>query len=107
MIDKILEKYNLKYEDLGSDEKETIHSWMSRLQEGQMSLEKVKDYIDSMKMSVETELSGTSHNSKQDIFLKARLRNYILLEALLSSPEKAQAQLDRMVASFTSNIKDI
>lgn len=105
MIDKILEKYNLKYEDLGSDEKETIHSWMSRLQEGQMSLEKVRDYIESMKMSVESELTSVSHNSKQDIFLKARLRNYILLEALLSNPEKAQAQLDRMIASFTSNIR--
>ena len=102
--DELLEKYNLKYDDLSSEERETIHSWISRLQEGQVSIEKIKEYIWGMKSTVENELTGVSHNCKQDIFLKARLRNYMLLEALLSTPEKAKAQLERMVSSFTSNI---
>ena len=37
------------------------------------------------------------------MYLKARLRNYILLEAFLETPEKAQEALDRSVAGLVSS----
>lgn len=58
-----------------------------------------------MKYSVEDKLTKTTHNSKQDIFLKARLRNYILIEAFLTGPDKAREQLDRAIAGFASRVK--
>ena len=100
MIDEILKRYNLKYEDLDKSERETLHSWMEAIDKNKLTLEGVKSYISSMRDSVEVELTKIGHNSKEDIFLKARLRNYMLLEAFLSTPEKAKQALERSLASL-------
>lgn len=99
MLDKILKKYNLKYEDLRKDERETLDEWMVSLQENQLSIEKIRGYISSMKNAVEQEVTKTDLNSKQDLFLKARLRNYMLLEAFMSTPEKAREQIETALQS--------
>ena len=94
-IDEILEKTGLKYEDLNAVEKETLNSWLKALSEKNITLEGVRDYISSMKNGVEQDLTKTGLNSKQDLFLKARLRNYMLLEAFLSNPERAKQALEQ------------
>jgi len=94
-MDKVLEKFGLKYDDLSSAERDTLHSWMQAIQQQNLTIEKVKEYLGSMKETVEIELTKVGHNSKQDLLLKARLRNYMLLDAFLSSPEKAQRALER------------
>ena len=99
-MDKLLEKSGLKYEDLNAVEKETLNTWMEALQKGQLSVEKIKDYITSMKEAVEQELCKYDINDKQDIFLKARLRNYMLLDAFLSTPEKAKEQIENALSSM-------
>jgi|SRR3990167_10424948 len=97
MIDELLEKVGLKYEDLSSVEKETLNTWVDTLQKGQLSLEKVRDYVSSMKQAVEQELAKADLGTKQDTFLKARLRNYMLLESLFTTPEKAQEQIENAI----------
>ena len=99
-IDEILEKYNLKYEDLNVGERETLHSWIEALGQKKLTLESVKEYVISMKSSVEQELTKVGHESKQDIFLKARLRNYMLLEAFLVTPEKAKKALEEAMTGL-------
>ena len=94
MIDQILERLNLRYDDLNAAEKETLHTWGESLAQNQLTVEKIKQYIATMRDSVEQELTKTGHNSKHDILLKARLRNYMLLEAFLTSPEKARKALE-------------
>jgi hypothetical protein len=96
-IDKILERFGLKYEDLNAVEKETLNNWLNALSQNNLTIEKIREYIKAMKESVERELTKTDHNTKQDIFLKARLRNYILLEDLLSSPERAKKSIEAML----------
>lgn len=100
MIDKLLEKVGLKYEDLNALEKETLNTWMETLQKGQVSVEKIKEYIGSMKEAVEQELAKADLGSKQDLFLKARLRNYMLLDAFLSTPERAKQQIENSISSM-------
>jgi len=100
MIDTLLEKVGLKYDDLNSVERETLNTWMEALQKGQVSVEKVKEYITSMKESVELELTKFDLDPKQDLFLKARLRNYMLLDAFLSTPERAKQQMENAVAGM-------
>ena len=73
---------------------------MESLGKNRLSIEGVKGYLTSMRDSVEQELTKTDLNSKQDLFLKARLRNYMLLEAFLSTPEKAQKALERAMAGL-------
>ena len=105
MIDDILNKLNLKYEDLNSAEKETLDQWLELLSSKKLSLDDVKANIQQMKESVEQELSKTESNWftwflgwKKDYLLKARLRNYILLEAFLESPDKAKKALENMLS---------
>lgn len=100
MIDKLLEKIGVKYEDLNPQEKETLNVWMEALQKGQLSVDKIRDYISSMKEAVEAELCKHEVEGKQDLFLKARLRNYMLLEAFLSTPEKAKAQIESAITGL-------
>ena len=102
IIDSILEKYNLKYEDLKPAEKETLNGWMEAIESNQISVEKIKMYISAMKESVEQELTKVGHESKQDILLKARLRNYMLLEAFLISPDKARKAMELALQGMKS-----
>ena len=100
MIDELLAKAGLKYEDLNPSERETLNVWMEALQKGQVSVEKIKEYITSMKESVEQELSKSNLGSKQDLFLKARLRNYMLLDAFMTTPEKAKEQIENAISGM-------
>lgn len=103
-MDKLLEKYGLSYSDLSSAEKETYQSWLQSLEVNEITVDKVREYIMAMKEVVEQELTQTSHNSTQDVFLKARLRNYVLLEGFLSSPEKARKAIELQLSRLTRKI---
>ncbi len=104
MIDELLTKVGLKYEDLNSSEKETLNVWMEALQKGQLSVEKIKEYISAMREAVENEVAKSDLGSKQDLFLKARLRNYLLLESFLSTPAKAKEQIENAISSMTKKV---
>lgn len=95
MLDELLERVGLKYEDLNETERETVMSWADALNEKSISVDLIRSYISRMKDSVENELAVTGHEYKKDIYLKARLRNYLLLEAFLTSPEKARAAIEK------------
>lgn len=100
--DDILKKYGLKYEDLNAIERESLNKMVTSLGDSVITVEKIKEYIAVMRDSVEQELTKTDNNTKQDIFLKARLRNYMLLDAFLKTPEKAKAQLERAISGITT-----
>lgn len=100
MIDTILEKLNLRYEDLNIAEKETLNTWIQQLSTNKLILEDVKKHISFMRGSVERELTTTDLNTKQDLFLKARLRNYMLLEALMNSPDEAKQSLEKALSGL-------
>jgi len=105
MLGEILDKVGLKYDELTTEERETLHSWVGSVEQSTMSGSKIKDYIQSMKDSVSLELSDSKIGKRQDMYLKARLRNYILLEAFLETPEKAKSALDRAIAGIVSSKK--
>ena len=96
--DQILKKFNLEYEDLNAVEKETLHSWVEALGKNKLTLTDVKRFIASMKEAVEKDLCVADLDSKKDLLLKARLRNYMLLEAFLSTPERAKEALERTMS---------
>ncbi|MEM4271415.1 MAG: hypothetical protein QXO70_04980 [Candidatus Pacearchaeota archaeon] len=102
MIDSILKKIGLKFEDLNTIERETLYSWQEALSKNNITVENIRNYIKVMRDSVEKELTKTNLNSKQDLFLKARLKNYMLLEAYLSTPEKAKEAIERAISGLVS-----
>ena len=99
-ISDILKKFHLSYEDLNAAEKETLNNWLNKLNKTEIKPEDVKNYIREMISGVETELTEADYHSKKDIFLKARLKNYLLLEAFLESPEKARKALEKQLANL-------
>lgn len=111
-IDDILKRYDLKFEDLSADERETLFTWLRVLGEGKITIESIRTYIASMKEAVEKELTDypeetiikiwfikirIAKNRDKELILKARLRNYMLLEAFLSTPERAKQALERTI----------
>lgn len=109
-MQSLLDKFNVKYEDLNPLEKETLKEWQKALESKQITLENVKDYVRSLAEAVERELSDTQEystaigwlsNRKKDIFLKARLKNYLMLHDFLSGPEKARKYIEQSL----NNIK--
>lgn len=97
LLDKLLDKKGIKFENLTPEEKETLFIWESQLQKGKLTIERVKDNILQMKAAVENELTNTEHNSNKDLYLKARLKNYLLLEGLLTSADRAKQEIDKAV----------
>ena len=95
----------MKYDDLTQAERETLITWTRSLKQKQLTVASIKEHLQGMRFAVERELTEVGHNSKQDIFLKARLRNYMLLEAFLDSPEKAEIALEQALAGLVSNKK--
>lgn len=93
-ISSLLKQFNLKYEDLNMAERDTLEDWLQKLSRGEIDVPKIRKYINKMIEGVELELSESKVPVRKDIFLKARLRNYLLLKAFLESPEKAKEKLE-------------
>jgi hypothetical protein len=105
IIDDILARAGLKYEDLNEVEHEWLERQLEALSQKKITVSLIRDHISKMRESVELELTKVGHETKQDIFLKARLRNYILLEKFLSTPEDAKRQLNQMLAGIPTGKK--
>ena len=101
MLDEILKKRNLKYEDLTPHERETYAELAKSLNIAQITPDKLRDYISGMRASVEGELVDEPEYlfiffpNRRNILLKARLKNYLLFEAFLLSPERAKKMIER------------
>ena len=100
MIDEFLKKFNLKYEDLNELEKETLMNWLEALSNQELSVEKIKNYVRDMLSAVEKELADCNLPKEKDLFLKARMRNYLLLLDFLTSPEKVKRSLEEALKNI-------
>lgn len=124
-IDKLLAKRGLKFEDLEVDEQETLNTWLSAVNKNQVNMMNVREYVAKMRDSVAQTLSEIDdipntwlsilslliplvgiirkwYMDQRRVMLIARLRNYILLEAMLSTPERAQKAIEKMIAGMES-----
>lgn len=99
-IDNFLAKFGITYEKLNEVERETLTDWLKNLAERQISIEDVKTYVRKMADNVAKELSVDELPKKKDIFLKARLRNYLLLIDFLTAPEEAKKSLERYIKNL-------
>lgn len=91
----------LKYDDLKPHERETFHMWLQAIEQSEVTVDKIKLFIDSMKYAIEQDLTRHNLSHDEDLYLKARLRNLILISAFLSSPQQAKQQLQQMLGNVT------
>lgn len=87
--------YQLKYEELSKIERDTLHAWIDKMRKTTLQVEDIVGYVRAMRDSVENELTKTTNTKEEDYLLKARLRNYMLLEGFLSTPERAKKALSK------------
>lgn len=104
MVDELLKKYGVTYEQLTADELETLNQWLTVINQGVLTIDKVREFINSLRDATEMELTKHDLDSKQDLFLKARLKNLMLLDTFLTSPEKAKQHLERAVANIAGGV---
>jgi hypothetical protein len=109
ITEKIEEKFGLKIDQLHPQEKETYFKMLEIVQKSQLDLDKLRNYIISMRESVAKELVNEPEfirvfifkfENRKQILLKARLQNYLLLESFLISPEKARENLESMIGNL-------
>lgn len=103
-----LEEKGIDIDKLNAVEQETYFKMLEAVQNAQMTPEKLKGYISAMREAVTSDLVKEPEFNyvfifkvfnRRQIYLKARLQNYILLESFLLSPEKAKQTLEDMIAN--------
>ena len=92
---KMLGFDNLNYDDLTPAEKESYEVWYNEFERtGGLNIDDVKGYIAKLKESLILEIAKTSYDKREDLFLKARLLNITLLEAFVTSPDRAKKMFE-------------
>ncbi len=106
---ELLDKFNLKLDDLTEPERKTYFDWIQRLSKQQVTLEDVKAFVPRLIAAVNEELAGLSEpkhfwhlrfQRKRDLYLKARLKNLLMLNDFLSGPEKAQKWVEQQLSTI-------
>lgn len=108
-MSNLLEKFDIKYEDLNPAEQETFKEWQQALAQNVLTIESIRDYLKSLIEAVEKELSELKESTsfwtwiyawKKDFYLKARLKNYLILYDFLSAPEKARKYIEQSIKNI-------
>lgn len=103
---EIEEKMGLKIENLNAVEKQTYFNMLDEVKKAELTPDKLREYIVQMRIAVEDQLIREPEfirifvfrvENRNQILLKARLQNYILLESFLMSSERARQQLEDVV----------
>lgn len=126
-VDAFIGKLGLKYEDLTQAERDVYLLWNQTLDSNQLTVDLVRDYVRSIRDSLESELSQFKQESpsswlgilslfvpfygliqkwyqdQQRIAIQARLRNIVLLEAFLIGPAKARKAIEKAMTSMINN----
>lgn len=106
--DILLEKKNLTYEDLDNEEKELYNQLTEAARKSVVTVTSVKQSIVKMRETVELALVDEPEfnyvfffkipNRKQ-IYLKARLKNLLLIEAILIAPERVEEMIEQTLGA--------
>lgn len=94
LLDKVLEEYNLSYEDLNIEERDTYNKQVFDLKT--LTIGDLVEHIQNMKNAIALQLTDVPDDVEHidiNCKLKARLKNYLLQEAFLTSPDKAEKSL--------------
>lgn len=91
--DQLLKKLGISFEDLDKPghmgEKEAYFELLRQTEQAPLSVDSIRLNVMRAKYAVEMELTDPKRNKSNDEFLLARLRNYLLLEGVLFSPQNA------------------
>ena len=95
-LDDWLHSLGIKdFDALMPDEKTEYLKWLNLAEKSQVTLEDIKKHIKAMREAVEYALATHKLGKDKDKFLKARLKNYLLMENLFDRPQRAKDMLEQ------------
>lgn len=109
MLDEILNRLGFKYEDLSAEEVKVLDGWLQVLNKNELSVGAVTAFLRQMREVIEQKLIDEPEfiyifffkfPNRNQIMLKARLKNCMLLEAFLTSPEKAKQSVENAITAI-------
>ena len=100
---ELLENRGIKYETLTTAEKDTLQQWTTSLASKELTLQDIKDHIRALIEAVERELANYNLDKTQDLFLKARLKNYLMISDFLTGPDKAKKYIEQTLENLKPN----
>lgn len=109
MFDKLLDGTGLKFEDLTHEERQTLRQWAEALSTKTLTLEDVKSFVSAQILALQRQLADLSEpetlwqwlfRRRRDMFVKARLRNYLMIQDFLSGPERAKAAIEQQLQTL-------
>lgn len=109
MLDEILNRLGFKYEDLSAEEIKVLDGWLQVLNKNELSVGAVTSFLRQMREVIEQKLIDEPEfiyififrfPNRNQIMLKARLKNCMLLEAFLTSPEKAKQSVENAITAI-------
>ena len=118
MLDELLKKFGLSFEDLDQDghsgEREYLLGMVAQINKQEVTLEGIQQHVSINKSAIENDLVKEDEFeyfffglfkrvNRRHLLLKARLKNYLLLEAFLDTPEKAKKILEVQLSALASS----
>lgn len=106
MLSQLLKDKGIDYESLNSAEQATLENWLQAVQQSELTPEKIRQHLELMRNGVVEELVTSEepkhfwhvlHLNRRRAVLEARVRNYTMLIAFLSGPEKAKKALEEAI----------
>jgi hypothetical protein len=114
MLDELMRSLGLKFENLKPHEQEEYISMLNILEQRALTVDDFRSHIKKMREAVELELVDTDEFvyifffrfvNRKHVGLKARLKNYVLLEAYFESHEQAKKALEKQLETRISNLR--
>jgi hypothetical protein len=105
----LLDNFGIEYDQLNPAEKETLQEWQKALEKNQITLKDVKGYVSNLIEAVQKELADIREATsfwtylfgwKKDFYIKARLKNYLMLHDFLTGPEKARKYIEQSLSQI-------
>ena len=105
-VQEVLEAAGIKdFDELSDIEKQSYFKMLEIAQSGKITLDDFIKHIRKMQETVEFALATENLTQRQDLFLKARLKNYIIMESFFDRPERAKEMLEQYKKLASTRIK--
>jgi len=107
-IEILLDKFQLKQNQLSPEEKITLENWVAAINQNEITVDRIKIFINGLVENVEKEMTEYSPKTIIDLLfmkrrkqqLDARLRCYLMLREFLSTPERAKQAMERAIQNI-------
>lgn len=97
ILDKFLEDRGLKYQDLNREEKDFYLNSQKQIEQKPPTIHEQVEQLEDMLDNLLFELIEVRTKNNKDTFLKARVKNLLIIKASLTNAERAKKQLQRLL----------